>query len=97
MSLAAHEATMKLKVILCQGFGEGISNLVLGVHREDLDESLVHMFAKMMVAHVSDVLGPRAKLRKPCHLEGARIVFEDLTVHVGLGTQDIEVSLPHFL
>ncbi len=51
---------MTLKVILCQGFGEDISNLVLGVHREGLDESLVHMFAKMMVAHVN-VLGPRAK------------------------------------
>jgi hypothetical protein len=87
---------MTLKVILCQGFGEGISNLVLGVHREDLDESLAHMFAKMMAAHIN-MLGPRAKLRKPCYLEGARIVFEDLTVHVGLGTQDIEVLLPHFL
>ncbi len=87
---------MTLKVILCQGFGEGISNFVLGVHREDLDESLAHMFAKMMAAHIN-VLGPRAKLRKPCYLEGARIVFEDLTVHVGLGTQDIEVLLPHFL
>jgi hypothetical protein len=70
--------------------------LVLGVHREDLDESLAHMFVKMMVAHIN-VLGPRAKLRKPCHLEGARIVFKDLTLHVGLGIQDIEVSLPHFL
>ncbi len=70
--------------------------MVLGVHREDLDESLAHMFAKMMVAHVN-VLGSRAKLSEPCHLESARIVFEDLTVHVGLGTQDIEVSLPHFL
>ena len=37
---------MTLKVILCQGFGEGISNLILGVHREDLDESLAHIFAK---------------------------------------------------
>ena len=59
---------MTLKVILCQGFGEGISNLVLGVHREDLDDSLVHMFVKMMVAHVN-VLGPRAKLGKPCQFE----------------------------
>jgi hypothetical protein len=87
---------MTLKVILCHGFGEGISNLVLGVHREDLDESLAHMFTKMMVAHIN-VLGPRAKLRKPCHLKGARIVFKDLTVHEELGTQDIEVLLPHFL
>ena len=61
-SLAAHEATMMLKVILCQGFGECVSNLVLGVHREDLDESLAYMFAKMMVAYVN-VLGSRAKFR----------------------------------
>jgi hypothetical protein len=87
---------MTLKIILCQGFGECVSNLVLGVHREDLDESLAHMFVKMMVAYVN-VLGPRAKLRKPGQFEGAKIVFKDLTVHIGLGTQDIEFSLPHFL
>ena len=81
---------------MCQGLGECVSNLILGVHREDLDKSLAHMFTKMMVAYVN-VLGPRVKLRKPCQFEGARIVFKDLTVHVGLGTQDIEVSLPHFL
>jgi hypothetical protein len=53
---------MTLKVILCQGFGECVSNLVLGVHREDLDESLAYMFAEMMVAYVN-VLGPKAKFR----------------------------------
>ena len=47
---------MMLKVILCQGFGECISNLFLGVHREDLDESLAYTFAKMMVA-CDNVLG----------------------------------------
>jgi hypothetical protein len=51
---------MTLKVILSQGFGECVSNLVLGVYREDLDESLVYMFTKMMIAYVN-VLGPRAK------------------------------------
>ena len=49
-----------------------------------------------MVAYVN-VLAPRAKLRKPCQFEGTRIIFKDLTVHVGLGTQDIAVLLPHFL
>jgi hypothetical protein len=47
---------MTLEVILCQSFCESVSNLVFGVHREDLDESLVHMFAKMMIANIS-VLG----------------------------------------
>ncbi len=51
---------MTLKGMLCQGFGECVSNLVLCVHREDLDESLAYMFTKMMVAYVN-VLGPRAK------------------------------------
>ncbi len=67
--LATHVVTMTLKVILCQGLGERISNLVLGVHREDLDESFVHMFAKMMVAYVA--LSPFVNLemqhdRKEC-------------------------------
>jgi hypothetical protein len=87
---------MTLKVIFCQGFGERISNLVFGVNTEDLDEFLLHMFTKIMVAHIN-VLGPRAELGKPSQFEGARIVFEDLTVHVEFGTQDIEVLLPHFL
>ncbi len=39
-----------------------IWSLVSTVHREDLDESLAYMFAKMMVAYVN-VLGARAKFR----------------------------------
>jgi hypothetical protein len=65
--------------------------LVLDVDREDLDESLLHMLTKMMVVHVN-VLGPMAMLGNPCQVEGTRIVFKDLTVHIGFGTQqDIEV------
>ncbi len=60
---------MTLKIDLCQRFGESISNLTLGIDREDLDESLLHMFTKMMVAYI-DVLGSRAKLGKPCQFEG---------------------------
>ena len=66
--------TVTLKIILCQKFGESISNLILGINREDLDETLSHMFSKMMVTHI-DVLGPRAKLGKPCQLKGARVVL----------------------
>jgi hypothetical protein len=68
---------MTLEVILCQGFGECIRNLVLGVHREDLDKSLAHVFAKMMVAYIN-VLGHRAKLRKPYQFEGARLSSKTL-------------------
>ncbi len=60
---------MMLKIILCLRFGENISNLILGIDREDLDESLLHMLTKMMVTHI-DVLGPRAKLGKPCQFKG---------------------------
>ncbi len=56
---------MTLEVILCQGFGECISNLVFCVDREYLDESLAYMFAKMMIAYVN-MLCPRMKFRKSC-------------------------------
>ncbi len=48
----AHIPTIMLEVILCQSFHESMSNLVFGVDREDLDESLAHMFA------IIYVLGP---------------------------------------
>ncbi len=50
---------------MCQRFRESISNLVFGVNREDLDESLVHMLAKMMIANIY-VLGPWVQFWKPC-------------------------------
>jgi hypothetical protein len=62
-SLAAHEATMTLKIILCQEFGKNVSNLILGVNGKYFDKPLLHMFAKIMVAYI-DVLGSRAKLGK---------------------------------
>jgi hypothetical protein len=55
----AHIAAMTLEVILCQSFHESVSNLVFGVNREDLNESLAHMFVKMMITNVY-VLGPWA-------------------------------------
>jgi hypothetical protein len=61
---------MTLKIMLCQGLGKSISNLILSVNGEYFDKPLPHMLAKMMVAYV-DVLGYRAKLGKPCQFEGA--------------------------
>jgi hypothetical protein len=87
---------MMLKIILCQRFGESIGNLILGIDREDLDETLLHMFTKMMVTHI-DVLGPRAKLVKPCRFEGARVAFKNLAIHIKLGAKNLEISLPYFL
>ncbi len=60
-------------------FGESIGDLILGIDREDLDETLSHMFMKMMVAHI-DVLGPRVKLGKPCQFEGTRVVVKNLAI-----------------
>jgi hypothetical protein len=87
---------MTLKNILCQRFDESIGNLILGIDREDLDETLLHMFTKMMVAHI-DVLGPRVKLGKPCQFEGARAVFKNFAIHIRLGAKNLEILLPHFL
>jgi hypothetical protein len=87
---------MMLKIILCQRFGESISNLILGIDREDLEKSLLHMFTKMMVTQI-DVLGPRAKLGKPCQFKGTRVVFKNLAIHLRLGAKNLEILLPHFL
>ena len=56
--LATHVAAMTLEVVLCQGLGKYVSNLVFCVDRENLDKSLAHVFAKVVVANVY-VLGPR--------------------------------------
>jgi hypothetical protein len=87
---------MTLKSFLCQRFGENISNLILGIDREDLDESLLNMFTKMMVTHI-DVLGPRVKLGKPCQFKGTRVVFKNLAILIRLGLKNLEILLPHFL
>jgi hypothetical protein len=57
---------MTLKIILSQGLGKSVSNLILGVNGEYFDKPLPN---KMMVAYV-DVLGSRAKLGKPCQFKG---------------------------
>ena len=56
--LATHVAAVTLEVVLCQGLGKYVSNLVFCVDRENLDKSLAHVFAKVVVANVY-VLGPR--------------------------------------
>jgi hypothetical protein len=56
---------MTLKIILCQGLGKSVSNLILSVNGKYFDKPLPHMLAKMMVTYV-DVLGSMAKLGKPC-------------------------------
>ena len=50
--LAAHGATVTLKVVVCQRLGEYVSNLVFCVDREYLDKSFLYMLAKMMIANI---------------------------------------------
>ena len=87
---------MTSKKILCQCFGESISNLVFSVNWEDLDETFSDMFTKMMIAHI-DMLCPGTKFGKSCQLECTVIVFKNLAIHMGLFAEDLKILLPHFL
>jgi hypothetical protein len=74
-----------LEDILRKGFSKGIRDLILGSYWEDLDKPVPYVFAKVMVTYV-DVLGTRAKLQKPCEFQCTGVVFKNLAVYVGLGT-----------
>ncbi len=86
---------MSLEDILRKGFSKGISNLVLGSYWEDLDKPISYVFAKVMVTYV-DVLGTRAKLWNPSKFQCVGVVFKDLVVYVGLGTDDLKTLLANF-
>ena len=60
-SLATHVAAMTLEIILRKSLGQDVCHLVLCANGEDLDQSILHVFAKVVVTHV-DVLGARAQL-----------------------------------
>jgi hypothetical protein len=49
-----------------------------------------------MVTYI-DVLGTRTKLWKPGKLQCTRVVFKNLAVYIGLGTDDLETLLANFL
>jgi hypothetical protein len=85
-----------LENILRKGFSKGVSNLILGSYWEDLDKPVSHVFAKVMVTHV-DVLGTRAKLWKPGKFQCTGVVFKNLAVYIGLGTDDLKTLLANFL
>jgi hypothetical protein len=55
---------MMLKVVLRKSVGKSISSLVFGANRNDLDQSISHVLAKMVITHV-DVLGTWANLWEP--------------------------------
>jgi hypothetical protein len=87
---------VSLEDILRKGFSKGVRNLILGSYWEDLDKPIPYMFAKVMVTYV-DVLGMRAELRKPCKFQCTGVVFKNLAVYVGLGTDNLKTILANFL
>jgi hypothetical protein len=44
-----------------------------------------------------DVLGTRTKLWKPSKFQCTKVVLKNLSVYVGLGTDDLETLLANFL
>ncbi len=87
---------MSLEDILRKGFSKDVRNLILNSYWEDLDKPIPYVFAKVMVIYV-DVLGMRAKLWKHCQFQCTGVVFKNLAVYVGLGTDDLKTLLANFL
>jgi hypothetical protein len=85
-----------LEDILRKGFSKSICDLILGSHWEDLDKPIPYAFAKVMVTYVN-VLGTRAKLWKPCKFQRTEVVFKNLAVYLGLGTDNLKTLLANFL
>ncbi len=94
-SFAIHVLAMTCKVILSEGLGKCVSNLVLCVNRENLDKSLAYVFTKVMVADI-DMFRSGMKLGESSQFQSTRVVLKDLTVDVGLSTNDLKISFLHF-
>jgi hypothetical protein len=60
---AAKSLAVPHEGILSQWLGQSVSNLVAGADTEDLDDPLVDVLSKVMVAHI-DMFGERTKLRQ---------------------------------
>jgi hypothetical protein len=87
---------VSLEDILRKGFSKGVRDLILGSYLEDLDKPVPYVFAKVMVTYV-DVLGTRVKLWNPCEIQCTGIVFKNLAIYVGLGTDNLKILLASFL
>jgi hypothetical protein len=86
---------VSLEDILRKGFSKGILDLILGSYWKDLDKPISYVFMKVLVTYV-DVLGMRTKLWKPDEFQCTGVVFKNLAVYVGLGTDDLETLLANF-
>jgi hypothetical protein len=85
-----------LEEILRKGISKSVCNLILSYYWEDFDKTIPYVFAKVMVTDI-DVLGTRAKLRKPCEIQCIGVVFKNLAVYAGLGTDHLKTLLANFL
>jgi hypothetical protein len=87
---------VSLEVIFRKSLSYGISDLVLGSYWEDLDESISHMLAKMMVPHI-DVFSIRTKFWEPSEFQCTEVILKNRAIYVGLGTDDWKPFLSNFL
>jgi hypothetical protein len=85
-----------LEDIQRKGFSKGIRDLILGSYWEDFDKPVPYVIAKVMVTYI-DVLGTRAKLWKPCKFQHTGVVFKNLAVYLGLGTDNLKTLFTNFL
>ena len=86
---------MFLEDILQERLGQSVSDLLMSADRIDLDLSRTHVFPEMVITHVN-VLGTRAKLWQTCQLQGSRIVFKNLAIHLWRSTDYLKTPLLHF-
>jgi hypothetical protein len=79
-----------------KGFSKSVHDLILGSYWEHLDKPVLYVFAKVMVTYV-DVCGMSAKLWKPGKFQCTGVVFKNIAVYVGLGTDNLKTLFANFL
>ncbi len=87
---------MTLKVILGNGFGQDISNLVLRPDGIDFDKTVANVLAKVMETRV-DMLGAWTEFGKTGKFEGTGVVLKCFAVNVGYVCDDLKPFLFNFL
>ena len=87
---------MTLKVILGNGFGQDISNLVLRSDGIDFDKTVANVLPKVMETRV-DMLGAWTVFGKTGKFEGTGVVLKCFAVNVGYVCDDLKPFLFNFL
>ena len=87
---------MMLKVILGNGFGQDISNLVFCPDGIDFDKTTANVLPKVMETRV-DMLGAWMEFGKMGKFEGTGVVLKCFAVNVGYVCDDLKPFLFNFL